>query len=82
MSHCDHNRDWEAGTDDSWWEYDARGIPLAKVCDKCRKEKLRGFRPEVLTDSSYEADEDIDGDYGWDDLAYHYGPAMRAGAED
>ena len=65
MSYCDHNRDWEAGTDDGWWEYDARGIPLAKVCNKCRAEKLRGYRPEVLTDSQYEADEDIDGD-DWD----------------
>ncbi len=52
--HCDHSRE------DSWWEYDARGIPLARVCDKCRKEKLAGYRPEVLTDSQYEADEDIE----------------------
>jgi hypothetical protein len=44
----------------SWWEYDARGIPLNRVCDDCRAEKLRHFRPEVLTDPNYEADEPIE----------------------
>jgi hypothetical protein len=48
--------------DDSWWEYDARGIPLAKVCEECVKVKLAGFRPEVLTDSNYEANEEIEPD--------------------
>jgi hypothetical protein len=46
--------------DGSWWELDARGIPLARVCDGCIKEKLKGYRPEVLTDSNYEADEPIE----------------------
>lgn len=45
---------------ESYWESDARGIPLAKVCDKCRKEKLSKFRPEVLTNSNYECDEPIE----------------------
>lgn len=45
---------------ESYWENDARGIPLAKVCDKCRKEKLSKFRPEVLTNSDYECDEPIE----------------------
>jgi hypothetical protein len=30
------------------------------VCPKCEDEKLSHYRPEVLTDSNYEADEDID----------------------
>jgi hypothetical protein len=46
----------------SWWESDARGIPLARVCPKCRAEKLAKFKPEVLTDSQYECDEPIEGD--------------------
>ena len=46
--------------EDSWWEYDARGIPLAKVCDKCVEQKLAEFRPEVLSDSNYWADEAIE----------------------
>ena len=46
----------------SWWENDARGIPLARVCPKCRAKKLAKFRPEVLTDSQYETDEPIEGD--------------------
>ena len=46
----------------SWWENDARGIPLARVCPKCRAEKLAKFRPEVLTNSQYETDEPIEGD--------------------
>jgi hypothetical protein len=45
----------------SWWESDARGIPLARVCDACIDEKLAGYRPEVLSDPNYEADEAIDG---------------------
>lgn len=44
----------------SWWEYDARGIPLARVCESCRNERLAQFRPEVLTDPNYECDEPID----------------------
>ena len=40
-----------------WIEYDARGYALGRVCDKCVKQKLSKYRPEVLTDSDYEADE-------------------------
>lgn len=46
--------------DGSWWEKDARGIPLARVCQKCKAKKLAKYRPEVLTDSNYGADEPID----------------------
>lgn len=49
--------------DGSWWEHDARGIPLCRVCEKCREEKLKGYRPDVLTDSNYWADEPIEEDY-------------------
>ena len=48
--------------DGSWWEFDARGIPLARVCHGCIIEKLRGYRHEVLTNPNYEADEPIDGE--------------------
>lgn len=51
--------------DGSWWENDARGIPLRRVCDRCRRAKLAGFRPEIL--SGYDegdVDEDIEPDYG------------------
>lgn len=34
---------------DSWWEYDAQGIPLCRVCDSCIEEKLARYRPEILT---------------------------------
>ncbi len=54
MSHCAHTRE------DSWEEYDARGIYLCRVCDKCQAEKLRGYRPEVLTDSNYDHTEPIE----------------------
>lgn len=33
----------------SWWEYDAQGIELAKVCEVCVKAALAGYRPEILT---------------------------------
>jgi hypothetical protein len=53
---CNHTRQ------DSWWAYDARGIPLARVCDKCEDAVLAKYRPEVLTDGNYQADEDIEPD--------------------
>jgi hypothetical protein len=40
-------------------EYDARGIPLTRVCRKCQAERLSRYRPEVLTNPSYECDEPI-----------------------
>lgn len=46
--------------DGSWWENDGRGFPLARVCDECRTEKLAGYRPDVITDSDYWADEPIE----------------------
>ena len=52
----------------SWWEYDAQNIPLCKVCDKCRKEKLSKYRPCILTGYTQEdVDEPIepDDDTGW-----------------
>lgn len=49
--------------DDSWPEYDARGIYLCRVCEVCEKAKLRGYRPDVLTDPQYWHDEPLDEDY-------------------
>lgn len=45
--------------------YDGRGIYLCKVCDKCRREKLRGYRPEILSGHYDESDVDepIEADY-------------------
>ena len=40
--------------------YDARGIFVTFVCDKCREKKLSGFRPEIFTDGDYECDEPVD----------------------
>ena len=45
---------------DAKWEYDARGIPLCKACPKCKSEKLKGYRQDVLHDPDYEADEPIE----------------------
>jgi len=44
----------------SRWAHDARRIPLCRVCPSCEDEKLSHYRPEVLTDSNYEADEPIE----------------------
>jgi hypothetical protein len=46
--------------DGSWWELDARGIPLARVCMACIASKLKGYRPEVLNNLNYEANEAIE----------------------
>jgi len=29
-------------------EYDGQGIYLCRVCDRCEREKLATFRPEIL----------------------------------
>ena len=42
--------------------YDARNIFITYVCSRCRKDKLKGYRTEVLTDPNYDHCEDIDGD--------------------
>lgn len=47
---------------ESWWEHDARGIPLCRVCSKCRKENLAKYRQDVLSDANYWSDEPIEED--------------------
>lgn len=47
---------------DSSWANDARGIPLARTCDDCHDTKMAKYRPEVLTNPQYYADEVIDED--------------------
>lgn len=32
-----------------WWEYDANGIPLAKVCTACVDKRMEAYRPEILS---------------------------------
>jgi hypothetical protein len=36
-------------TDRGWPEYDAQGIYLCRVCERCQKQKLSRYRPEILT---------------------------------
>jgi hypothetical protein len=38
---------------------DARGIPLDRVCKKCKKEKLARYRKDVLVNPNYQSDEPI-----------------------
>lgn len=40
--------------------YDARGIFVNYVCDKCRIDKLAGYRLEIFTNPNYWVDEPID----------------------
>lgn len=49
--------------DGSYWVNDARGIPLARVCPKCKTAKLAKFRPGVLLNSNYWTDEEIEENY-------------------
>jgi hypothetical protein len=44
-------------------QFDARGIYLTQACPKCVDERLRRYRPEVLSNPNYECDEPIDEDY-------------------
>jgi hypothetical protein len=56
LAYCMHH------SQDTWAEYDARGLYLEKVCDLCVKYKLSKYRPEVLTDGNYESHEPIEPD--------------------
>lgn len=42
--------------------YDARGIYITRCCDTCWEEVRKTYRPEVLTDSNYETDDQIEED--------------------
>jgi hypothetical protein len=46
----------------SYWVRDARGIELFRGCAKCVGIRSKAYRPEVLTNPNYHADEPIDGD--------------------
>jgi hypothetical protein len=46
----------------SSWQRDARGIELCRTCPKCHKAKMETYRPDVLTDANYWADEAIEED--------------------
>jgi len=50
----------------SSWAHDARGVELARVCPRCEEQVLACYRPEVLYDGSYELDEDVEPDDGFD----------------
>lgn len=39
----------QCNRNDSWWEHDAQGIELCRVCDLCVRQKLAQYRPEILT---------------------------------
>ena len=55
---CDHTRE------DSWWENDGQGIPLARVCARCIDEVLSKYNPVVLGHyTQSDIDEQIDEDY-------------------
>lgn len=52
-------------TDGSYWAKDAQAIPLARVCPKCRDEKLKGYRPEILAGyTQKDVDEPIEAEDG------------------
>lgn len=56
--------DDELSEEFSWWESDARGIPLCRVCERCHDEKLSRYRPEILSGyNQLDVDEPIDPDW-------------------
>lgn len=50
----------------SYWQRDARGIELCRTCDDCHDKRMATYRPEVLTNPNYSADEDIEPEYDFD----------------
>lgn len=45
-----------------WPQRDARGYFLAYSCPKCHEAVMAGYRPDVLTDPNYWADEAFEED--------------------
>lgn len=37
----------------SFWQYDARNIPLCRTCAKCHDKAMRRYRPDIFTDPNY-----------------------------
>lgn len=48
--------------EDRYLLHDARGIPCGYVCPACEDEVRSRYRIDVMTDSNYVADEDIEED--------------------
>lgn len=42
---------------------DARGIPVTFCCSACVVEKAKGYRRDIFENSSYWADESVEGDW-------------------
>lgn len=54
----------EESNEYSWPEYDAQGIYLCRVCDRCEKQKLGRYRPEILSGyTQADVDEPIEPSY-------------------
>lgn len=50
--------------DGSWWEHDAQGIPLVRVCDHCREQKLSRYDPRIFDwYTQADMDEQLEPDY-------------------
>jgi hypothetical protein len=45
---ADKRKPHECDPAETWWEYDAQGIPLCRVCADCVAAKLSGYRSEIL----------------------------------
>jgi hypothetical protein len=45
---------------ESYWQHDARGIPLCRTCNECHQRKMAGYRRDVLRNPNYHADEPIE----------------------
>lgn len=59
----------ELSSEPSKWEYDAQGIELCRVCPRCREEKLRAYRPEILRGyTQADVDEPIEPEDGGEDF--------------
>jgi hypothetical protein len=49
--------------ENSYWQLDGNGIPLARVCSVCKQKTLSKFRPEILRPyTQNDVDELIDED--------------------
>ena len=57
LRYCQHEGEY------TWIEYDARAIPLCKVCEMCVDDQLARYRPEILSGyTQADVDEPIEED--------------------
>ena len=63
LDNCDGGHIYDWNEDYVYELFDASGIFVAYVCDKCVEKVKSKYRPEIFTNSNYESPDDQDADW-------------------